>query len=636
MPAYALIAEPDPAQAAVYSHLVSVEGLEFELVRDGEAARTTVSVRGSPALIITELSLPRSDGFALLTHLRAIATLQQSPAVVVSAFRELLEAAGRMKNELGISAIIDKPAPIEALRRAVKQALLSSSATPGAGTTPQRHHPPAPPLVPPAVAHGGRDLAHDAREACRRRLSRLRAMGLAEDTGIDPALQALLDEARTQFGVAAAFVTLALEDRHLVKGHSGLDGPFAQSRSLPLNWTFLRQVLESDHVLVVPDAVSHPLFATEALVRDGTLRGFAGAPLAGPGGEVIGTLCLIEKEPLRLGSAEVDALVQLARRVTGELELRGVRARAGGKQRGGEALRALEGAVASSAPTLAHLTAALDNIDSGLVLVDGSRRVVFANEVFAELLGKTPDELRGLQRDELLQLFSGLFDDPAGFLRQMQVPKVGPYAFRAQFELQRPKRMVVRWVGKPVQLGSDGELGHLGIITDITAEADLALEREALARTDALTGLANRRGGEEALQREVARVRRGKSRLSLALFDLDDFKRVNDEYGHAGGDDALRAIARILLAAVRGADLVVRWGGDELLAILPSTGLEGARKLAERVRTKTAALSEPEFGRVTVSAGVTELAAGEDASQALARADARLYEAKAAGRNCVR
>src|SRR5258708_2252576 len=127
MPAYALIAEPDPAQAAVYSHLVSVEGLEFELVRDGEAARTTVSVRGAPALIITELSLPRSDGFALLTHLRAIATLQQSPAVVVSAFRELLEAAGRLKNELGISAIIDKPAPIEALRRAVKQALLSSS-----------------------------------------------------------------------------------------------------------------------------------------------------------------------------------------------------------------------------------------------------------------------------------------------------------------------------------------------------------------------------------------------------------------------------------------------------------------------------------------------------------------------------
>ena len=634
MPAYALIAEPDPAQAAVYSHLVSVEGLEFELVRDGEAARTTLSVRGAPALIITELSLPRADGFALLTHLRTIATQQQSPAVVVSAFRELREAARRMKDELGICALLAKPAPIEALRRAVKEALLSMAAA-GPGTQAQSHPPPATTLVPPAVARGGRDGTHGAREASRRRLSRLRAMGLAEDTGPDPALQALLDEAKTQFGVRAAFVTLALEDRHLVMAHSGPEGPFAQTRILPLNWTFLRQVLESDQVLVVPDAKSHPLFAAEPLVRDGTLRGFAGAPLAGPGGEVIGTLCLVEKDPLRLGPAEVDGLVQLARRVTGELELRGVRARAG-KPRGGEAPRILDGQVASSAPTLAHLTAALDNVDSGLVLVDGSRRVVFTNQVFAELVGKTPEELRGLERDELLALFSKLFDDPAGFVRQMQVSKVGPYAYQEQFELQRPKRMVVRWVGKPVQLERDGELGHLGILTDITAEVDLAVEREALARTDALTGLANRRGGEEALQREVSRVRRGKSRLSLALFDLDDFKRVNDEYGHAGGDDALRAIARVLLSAVRAADLVARWGGDELLAILPSTGIEGAGKLAERVRAKAAALVEPEFGTVTVSAGVIELAAGEDAGQALARADARLYEAKAAGRNCVR
>ena len=213
---------------------------------------------------------------------------------------------------------------------------------------------------------------------------------------------------------------------------------------------------------------------------------------------------------------------------------------------------------------------------------------------------------------------------------------MGPFALRCEFELQRPHRRVVRWVNKPVQLNGEGQVGHLGIVTDITAQADLIHERETLARTDSLTGLANRRGGEEALQREVSRAERGGMRLAVALFDIDGFKKVNDERGHAAGDDALRAVARVLIGAVRGADLVVRWGADELLAVLPSTGLEGARSLAERVRAQVEALTDKDFAPVTLSAGVAEVGQGEDEGQALARADARLYEAKSEGRNRVR
>jgi diguanylate cyclase (GGDEF)-like protein len=156
-----------------------------------------------------------------------------------------------------------------------------------------------------------------------------------------------------------------------------------------------------------------------------------------------------------------------------------------------------------------------------------------------------------------------------------------------------------------------------------------------LALTDPLTGLANRRGGEEALAREMARARRSGAPLSLALFDIDRFKAINDRAGHAVGDRVLRGISEILSASQRGSDLATRWGGEEFLVLLPDVGLAGARAFAERVRANVQGLVVPEAGPITVSAGVSEVQPGEEADAALARADTNLYRAKAAGRNCV-
>jgi diguanylate cyclase (GGDEF)-like protein len=156
-----------------------------------------------------------------------------------------------------------------------------------------------------------------------------------------------------------------------------------------------------------------------------------------------------------------------------------------------------------------------------------------------------------------------------------------------------------------------------------------------LALTDPVTSLANRRGGEEALAREVARARRTGSPLSLVLFDIDRFKNINDQAGHAVGDRVLRGISDILSASQRGSDLAMRWGGEEFLVLLPDVGLSGARIFAERVRENVQNLTVPEAGRITMSAGVSELLGEEDAAVALARADANLYRAKAGGRNRV-
>jgi diguanylate cyclase (GGDEF)-like protein len=179
----------------------------------------------------------------------------------------------------------------------------------------------------------------------------------------------------------------------------------------------------------------------------------------------------------------------------------------------------------------------------------------------------------------------------------------------------------------------------------VAIELDSALERvrtqekftelSRLALTDKVTGLANRRGGEEALAREVSRARRTGSPLSLALFDIDRFKTINDQAGHAAGDRVLRALSDILSASQRGSDLAMRWGGEEFLVLLPDVGLVGARSFAERVRDNIQNMSVPGTSPITVSAGVSELQGDEDPAVTLARADANLYRAKAGGRNRV-
>ncbi len=160
------------------------------------------------------------------------------------------------------------------------------------------------------------------------------------------------------------------------------------------------------------------------------------------------------------------------------------------------------------------------------------------------------------------------------------------------------------------------------------------LEREAI--TDALTGLYNRRWLDQRLPRLVARHVRAERPLSLLMLDIDHFKRFNDEFGHATGDLVLSTVARVVSAQVRPTDLAVRYGGEEIVVVLPETPLEGGRVAAERLRRTIAAARPQELERaITVSIGVATLMHGEDGLALLERADQKLYEAKARGRDRV-
>jgi diguanylate cyclase (GGDEF)-like protein len=173
----------------------------------------------------------------------------------------------------------------------------------------------------------------------------------------------------------------------------------------------------------------------------------------------------------------------------------------------------------------------------------------------------------------------------------------------------------------------------VGLVTELLHRA--REEAAALALTDELTGLPNRRYARLILEKEFEAARRGR-KLVVVLFDLDHFKDYNDLHGHAAGDDALRTFARTLAATTRKMNVSARFGGEEFLSVVSSADLSGALIFTERVRAALAD-AQPSRGHLAVSAGVAAYEpAMQSADELLVAADRALYLAKASGRDCVR
>ncbi|WP_084455593.1 sensor domain-containing diguanylate cyclase [Novosphingobium rosa] len=218
-----------------------------------------------------------------------------------------------------------------------------------------------------------------------------------------------------------------------------------------------------------------------------------------------------------------------------------------------------------------------------------------------------------------------------------------PLAYRV-----RRKDDTVVWVegsARRVIAPESGEHELVIVMRDITERKQLEEQLSRLAMTDGLTGLANRRAFDAALDHEWLRTRRGNGQLSLLLMDLDHFKAFNDRYGHQVGDDCLRAVASAIQSALRRpADLAARYGGEELAVILPDTDAAGAVQVAEAIRNAVQALAIPHSenagGIVTISTGVATALSRTGASiqmpsSLLQAADTALYKAKSNGRNRV-
>jgi diguanylate cyclase (GGDEF)-like protein len=248
-----------------------------------------------------------------------------------------------------------------------------------------------------------------------------------------------------------------------------------------------------------------------------------------------------------------------------------------------------------------------------------------------------------------LRLF--IFPDDLPVLEDLEAskPPKGTAYTHARLRLVRKDQTSV-WISinaRCVRNPATGEpFRYVLCMRDITGRTALEEKLSALALTDSLTGLWNRRAFDQALRREWKRTLREESQLSLLLLDLDHFKRLNDQYGHALGDDCLVAVASAITDSVRASDFVCRWGGDEIAIILPATDHAGALKVAEKVRSAVEALRfraedhAEEWASVTVSIGMAAAVREADEATAIPQnllrvADKALYRAKQDGRNRV-
>ena len=281
----------------------------------------------------------------------------------------------------------------------------------------------------------------------------------------------------------------------------------------------------------------------------------------------------------------------------------------------------------------------------GLAVQDSSDRFQFHNRAFAAMLGLETRSCVGLSSDEMLALArkngQDSVDWPAlrGWLDLSQSePK--PRLFRS-FEVLLNDG---RWILATQQSHENGMV--VTLCTDVSAKKQMELdlraahdELERLAMTDELTGVPNRRNFFAQLEREYERASRYGHTVCLAMIDLDHFKRVNDSYGHAAGDEVLKHFAGVVNGLIRGEDLIGRVGGEEFALLLPETTEAGAAAVLERVRDELAGTKlhhiAPDF-TYTFSAGVAGVTKSSMPPKDWMRAaDEALYAAKSAGRNRV-
>jgi diguanylate cyclase (GGDEF)-like protein/PAS domain S-box-containing protein len=455
----------------------------------------------------------------------------------------------------------------------------------------------------------------------------------------DPAPEAECDEivrlAASVCGTSHGFLTLLDERRQWFRVSDGF-----KLESTPREIAFCAYTIRQSELFVVKDSFSDSRFSTNPLVSgEPPIRFYAGMPMFTPEGHAVGTLCVIDTQPRVLTPEQQSALQVLSRQASARLELRMQR-------------KALEEALKEKDKVSAGLKASEElfrtfmNASPFLSYIkDAAGRLLFYNKSFAKRFGI--GEYTWLGRTD----------------ERLWSPNLSRSARAHDLEVMAGGRMVeteehirgadgVNSTWRSFKFPCHDSAGNLllaGVAVDVTEEvarkAELSryhLELEEandqlrkLAVTDVLTGLKNRRAFEERLVMEFSMARRRKRELAVLLLDVDNFKQINDRFGHAAGDDVLRKLGALLRTTVRLPDLPARYGGEEFIVLLPESGEESALGLARRIMERVAA-EQWNNERMTVSIGMAAMNESlVNGLQLVALADEALYAAKRAGKNRV-
>jgi two-component system, cell cycle response regulator len=269
-----------------------------------------------------------------------------------------------------------------------------------------------------------------------------------------------------------------------------------------------------------------------------------------------------------------------------------------------------------------------------IILADGNGNIIFWNtssqSIFGysreEIMGKPltllmPDQYRGDHQRGMQRLASTGESKYFGRISEMQGLRKDGSVFPIELSVSMWKT-------------DDGRV-FSAIIRDISRRKRLENELEIMATTDKLTQTFNRTKFYKVVKNEFERAKRYGHPLSMVMFDIDHFKRINDTYGHSVGDYVLQTLTRIVSENLREIDYLIRWGGEEFIIIAPETELKRAEVLAERIRRAVESYRFDHAGSVTISLGVAQYTADDNEDAFVKKADDAMYLAKKKGRNRV-
>lgn len=267
-----------------------------------------------------------------------------------------------------------------------------------------------------------------------------------------------------------------------------------------------------------------------------------------------------------------------------------------------------------------------------IVVTDLDSVITYANPAFLEHSGFVKEEIYG-QKPSIFK--SGIH--PESFYKKLWDTILGGGVFR-EYMINKKKNGVLYHEYKAIApiLDSKGQIvGFASSGKDVTKHMELEEKYKLLAMTDKLTGIANRQRFDEAMQRTIEASKHHNTPLSLILFDIDNFKQINDTYGHLRGDDVLKTVAEISSKNIRKGDLIARWGGEEFIILQSNCPANEAAILAERIRENIQNHIHPFEQKITASFGITALTNDDESGSFITRADKALYRAKTSGKNKV-
>lgn len=280
---------------------------------------------------------------------------------------------------------------------------------------------------------------------------------------------------------------------------------------------------------------------------------------------------------------------------------------------------------------LQYYTDIAENTPVGIITCDDSGKIRYVNSMVVNLLGSP-----SIEETKKVNLFTFPLLVDSGFSEKLKqsLQTDTHINYELNYESKWGRNIWLNIHNKPFISG--GEKQAIIIIDDLTERKKLESHLTSLSFTDTLTGVFNRRYFKQKAEEEIMQARQLHRSFSIIMLDLDNFKEINDNFGHEIGDVALKTITQSIMKEIRKTDTLARWGGEEFVIVLTDISCQQAVNIAEKLRQHLMKTDIPTAGSVTASFGITAYQDGDTVDDLIRRADRMLYLAKLEGRNCVK